>query len=80
MIEGLTVKIPLATKGMNLKNQEAKIISLCKDGLMVYLDTGYFYRIKDLVFLDSELEDPILFSKCIDKHGSLLKALKNSLI
>jgi hypothetical protein len=79
MIAGLMVKIPLANRGINLKNQKSKIIYLCEDGFRVYLDTGYFHEIKDLIFIKNQIKDTLIFAKCIQKHGSLFNALTISI-
>lgn len=79
MIVGLKVIIPESKLGMNKKNQESEIVYLSEDGERVLLDTGYFYNLKDLVTAGNESNDPLLFMKCINKHGTILRALKYSM-
>lgn len=62
-----------------LQNIEATITYLDENGTRVMLDCGYFWEIKDLTFVDQSIDDPLLFAKCIEKHGSLIKALKYSI-
>lgn len=80
MLIGRKVKMLKAEIGKCRKGQIAEVTYVCDCNTRVLLNIGYFWNIKDLNFIDKDLnEDPLLFSKCIEKHGTLIKALKKSL-
>jgi hypothetical protein len=79
MLIGLKVKMPVSITGICFKDELYEILYLCECGTRVLLTNGYFFKINTLVFVDKQIEDPMLFSKCIKKHGSLFNALKKSI-
>lgn len=79
---GLKVITPSNTRLPHLSGVEATISYIDEDGggTRVMLSCGYFWELKTLTFVNNKAGfDPTVYAKCIQKYGSLYKALKHSL-